>query len=252
MKANKKNPNTIVESLPGFEKIQSDMDFFTFIKKHIQQLESMWDEVFLLVDTKDQIRRDKRWMPMLAYRSDCHQKGGKDAIHRWSNFFITNEKWDLLLSKRADNKDTYPWFLEIGWGHCWLLSYDDTLQKELKEELWIASKNIKTIKKIMKSLIVLPIQQEYIQFYEIQLKKWVKIHIDNKEVKKSVWYSKEKIIEHIQNGSLKFIPDQTISILNYLLTKSTIKNTKKIKDMIKKQKEICRKQDICIKNIQIF
>jgi isopentenyldiphosphate isomerase len=249
---NTTNPNILLKSLLGFDTIKSDTDFFSFVKKHQKKFESGWDELFLLVNTKDEIRRNKKGLPLLAYRKDCHKKGSKNKIHRWSNFFINNEKGELLLSKRADNKDTYPWFWEIGWGHCGLLSYDDTLKKELKEELWISVSKIFSIKKIMKSLVKLPIQQEYIQFYEINIKKWVKIKKDNREVKRSVFYSIEKIIDNIQNKTLKIIPDQTISILSYILATKDIQDTKKIKNILTKQQEICKKTGIEIHSMQIF
>lgn len=243
---NTNDPNILLKWLLGFDTIKSDTDFFSFVKKHQKKLESGWDEIFLLVDSQDEIRRNKQGLPLLAYRKDCHKKGSKNKIHRWSNFFINNEKGELLLSKRADNKDTYPWFWEIGWGHCGVLSYDDTLKKELKEELWISASKIISVKKIMKSLVMLSIQREYIQFYEVKIKKWVKIKKDNKEVKTSVFYAIEKIVDAIQNKTLKFIPDQTISILSYILATRGIQDTKKIKDVLTKQQEICKKAGIQI------
>jgi len=244
MKKNNKYTNNLLIWIPGLEKIKSDKDFFSFIKNYQKKNKNPWNELFLLVDDKDNIRRDMLWFPLLAYRKDCHKKWTKEYIHRWSNFFINNDKGELLLSKRWEDKDTYPWFWEIGWGHCGISSYDDTVKKEIKEELWIVSTNITSIRKIMKSLVLSQIQQEYVQFYEIYLKKWVKIKKDNKEVKKSMFYSIEKIIDAIQNKTLKFIPDQTISILLYILETKRMQDVKKIKDLLTKQKEICKKVGI--------
>ena len=48
------------------------------------------------------------------------------------------------------------------------------------------------------------------------------------------------------------VPDQTISILTYILAKKRMQNTKKIKDMIKRQKEICKKDGIKRTHLEIF
>jgi prephenate dehydratase len=67
-----------------------------------------------------------------------------------------------------------------------------------------------------------------------------------------VFYSIEKIIDNIQNKTLKIIPDQTISILSYILATKDIQDTKKIKNILTKQQEICKKTGIEIHSMQIF
>lgn len=236
--------NKFLISLPGFDKIKSDIDFFAFIKKHKKQLECWWNEVFLLVDSYDNIRRNKKGLPLVAYRKDCHQTWSNKYIHRASDFLITNHKGEILLSKRSNDKDTYPWYWETWGGHCGLLSYDETLRKEIKEELWIGSNKINSIKKIMKLLVKMPSQREYAQFYEVNLKKWASINIDNKEVKKSVWHTIEKIIESTQKGTLNIVPAQVTYLLQHILTRQMIQDKKIIDTIIKRQKELYKKESI--------
>jgi len=95
-----------------FDKIRSDDDLFAFVRKYQKRPELPWDEIFLLVDNDDTIRRDKKWLPLLAYRSDCYKKWSKSYIHRATDFLIIHHKGDILLSKRAEK-----WvFSEVKYG----------------------------------------------------------------------------------------------------------------------------------------
>ena len=198
----------------------------------------------MLVDSKDTIRRNKKWLPVLAYRSKCHKKWSKNYIHRAADFLVINYTWDILLSKRSKDKDIYPEFWETWGGHCWVLSYEETLKKELKEELWISLEDIDTSKKMIKLLSKTDVQWQYNELYEIRLKKWVKICIDNKEVKKSKRYPITKIIEWIENDTLHIIPGQKIYILQYILQNKLMKDYNKIENLLKKQEEIGKKNNI--------
>jgi len=242
----------LLSKIPWYDKISSDKDFFAFVKKYEKKITKSWDELFLLVDTKDKIRRNKQWLPLLAYRSECHKKGSKTYIHRAADFLIINHTGDVLLSKRADDKDTYPGYRETWWGHCWLLSYEETLKKEIKEELWISLRDIISTRKMMKLLGKMPMQWQYNELYEVCLKKWAKIKKDGKEVKKNKWYSIQKIIDGIQHDTLHIIPGQKIRLLNYLLQKKLTDSSVMIKKMLKNQEEICKKEGVLIVKIQLF
>ena len=252
MVSKKLDPNIVIESISWFDKIVSDKDFFSFLEKHQKKIEHSWNEIFLLVDEEDGVRRSKKWLPLLAYRSECHKKWSKNFIHRAADFLVINHTWNILLSKRAEDKDTCPGFWETWWGHCWVLSYEETLKKELKEELWVSWDDIISTKKLIKWLEKTDVQWQYNELYQIKLKNWAKISIDNKEVKKSIRYPIIKIIEWIENDTLNIIPGQKKYILQYILQNKLINDSERIKKTLKKQKVICEKNNIYMTNVVVF
>jgi len=69
-----------------------------------------------------------------APRSEIKQKG---LLHREIHIWFFNDKGDVLIQKRALDKDTYPGLLDVGVGGNVEsgMGYSDTAIKEVKEEL---------------------------------------------------------------------------------------------------------------------
>jgi len=208
--------------------------------------------VLILVDEKDKIRRDKSWLPLLAFRKDVHSHGNKNYIHRSADFIVVNNKGGILLSQRSYAMDTYPGYVDIGGGHCGMLWYNKTLKKELKEEFGILPSSIQFIKKIIKVLLKTPIQRQYTPIFEVQLKKWTRIISDKKEIKGYKRYSPIQIFQWIIDEWLFLIPEQKIYLLHYFLKRNLIQDTTKIKSILQKQKKILKTQNIQITHFQIF
>ena len=79
-----------------------------------------------------------------ASREECHKKG---LWHRGVHILIINSKSEILLQKRSISKDLYKgyWSDSVG-GHVNSgESYEETAQRELKEELGISTKLTKLL-----------------------------------------------------------------------------------------------------------
>ena len=90
------------------------------------------NELFIVVDEQDNI---------LGYRSryDCHHD--KTLIHRSIGIAIYNDKGEILLQKRSNQKDTHPgkYSMSVG-GHVTKgQSYEEAAYREMLEELGIKS-----------------------------------------------------------------------------------------------------------------
>lgn len=88
------------------------------------------DELFIVVDRTDKI---------IGYRTrfDCHHN--KQLIHRGIGVVVLNNQGQILLQKRANNKDIYPGLYTISTsGHVNKgETYKQAAQRELLEELGI-------------------------------------------------------------------------------------------------------------------
>lgn len=85
-------------------------------------------------------------------------------IHRSICILILNNKFQLLLQKRSENKDTYPnyWTLSVT-GH---VSYGQTYFQAAKRELF-EELNLKApLKRLAKILLSLPNETEYSTIYQ--------------------------------------------------------------------------------------
>ncbi len=90
---------------------------------------SVSDERFPVVDENDRIRR-------YASRSEVH---GNNLLHRAVHIFIFNPAAEVYLQQRSRSKDRHPlkWDSSAA-GHVNAEeNYDETAQRELKEELGI-------------------------------------------------------------------------------------------------------------------
>lgn len=176
-------------------------------------------EKFLLVDDDDNEIIDEKGLPMIAYRKNCHTKENKEKfIHRASGYIVESNDGRIYLSFRANDKDTYPSYWEIWWGHCGLNTYEETVDTEIKEELGIEQNQIKSKEFIIKFLLKDKTQSQYSNYTAVKLKKWVIPQIDGEELKDLKLFSLEELYEAIENG-LKIMPHQKYVLLKYMKTK---------------------------------
>jgi len=76
-----------------------------------------------------------------ATREECHRK---KLRHRTVNAFVFDKDWSIFIIQRSENVDTEPlfWTITSGGhvesGH----TYEDTIRKELKEELDLKDKPV--------------------------------------------------------------------------------------------------------------
>ncbi len=68
----------------------------------------------------------------------------KNLLHRTVAFFIVNKKGDILVTKRAAEKDAFPGLFEANQGGTvsYGESYGDTVRREIEEEVGIKNPKI--------------------------------------------------------------------------------------------------------------
>lgn len=147
----------------------------------------------------------------IATREECHKKG---LWHRAVYGFIFNENGEVLLQKRSENKKLWPnlWDITAG-GHVLAGEFGtQALIREIKEEL-----GIEVLENEVKYLVgstSINIQGNiknnhfnecYIVTKEIDISK---IKLQKEEVSDIKWFSKEEILNRI-NNNVDGITDKT-------------------------------------------
>ena len=63
-------------------------------------------------------------------------------FHQAAHIWIYNDKWEVLIQKRAENKFPFPWKWDVSWaGHIWTWeTSEEWALRELEEELWMTIK----------------------------------------------------------------------------------------------------------------
>ena len=224
-----------------FNSISNDRDFFTFLEQIdftknelidilLESGEQLTEkekqevmkkaknyEIFLIVDKNDNIIRDKNGLPIIEYRKNCHQREFKEKnIHRASDFLIFNKKGQILLSKRAEDKDTYGWYYETGGGQCGIEWYNTSLYRELEEELNIQKEDIETDRPFLKFLFKDNTQSQYTTLFVVNLKDWITVNIDQDEVVGTWWHDIKTVLKMIKTDKMQILPPQKYALLKYI------------------------------------
>ncbi len=162
------------------------------------------NEQFYLVDKKDRligkISRSK------AHSSSQH-------IHRSVCILILNNKSQLLLQKRSENKDTYPgyWTLSVTGHVTYGQTYLQAAKRELLEELSLKA----PLKHLTKMLLSLPNETECSTIYQAVIAN-TNIVPDSQEISNILWVDISQLYEFTRKNPIT--PDALLVLqtLKYL------------------------------------
>jgi isopentenyl-diphosphate delta-isomerase type 1 len=148
------------------------------------------EEMFIVVDRKDNV---------IGYRSryDCHHD--KKLIHRSVGALIFNDQGELLMQKRSLTKDTDPGHWDISTaGHVRKgNSYDETIRREIKEELGIET----SFKQIQKRIFEMSTETEMGVLYQAKFNG--KFHPNKIEVDRVKFFRIHDLRQKIISGEVK-------------------------------------------------
>ncbi len=149
------------------------------------------DELFYLVDKNDkEIGSITR---KLAHSS-------KSNIHRSIGIFLLNEKKEMLMQKRSQQKDMNAgtWSYAVGGHVTYGQTYEQTAKQELKEELNIEA----DFKFVTKKLIKTKNETEFCCFYQAQISSKTPLMLDKYEVDEVKWVKLNKLQEFIDTHDI--------------------------------------------------
>ena len=138
----------------------------------------------------------------IATRDKCHKEG---LYHKAVACFIINSKGEVLLQKRSENKKLWPnmWDITAG-GHVGAGEFGfQAIIREIKEELGleIDRKDIIFLGSTVSTNIKRDIINNHFNEYYIIYKDVdeTKVILQKEEVSEVKWFSKEKVINRIQD-----------------------------------------------------
>jgi len=137
----------------------------------------------------------------------------RGIFYRTIYVLVKNNKDEILLQKRSATKDLYPdcWDLSVG-GHVdFGKSYPETAARELKEELGLGV-NGKDLVFKGEVLVKLPINGEFFNVFEYNLKPVDKILFSKEEVASTIWMNIEDVKKSMKDETMKWYtrPEQVI------------------------------------------
>lgn len=143
------------------------------------------EDLVIVVDANDNILD---YLP----RAESHKSG---LLHRTIGIIILNDKDEILLQKRSENKDTFPGMYTISAsGHVDKgESYDQAAEREIQEELGIKI-DLKFLKRIINDH---PEHRQMQTFYLSRSNGPFKIQ--NEEIDEAKFFSIDKIKEMLPN-----------------------------------------------------
>lgn len=146
-------------------------------------------ELFYLVDTEDQVLGS-------IERQIAHR--GKKQSHRSIFIIIFNEKGELLLQKRSNNKDTFPgfWTVSVSGHVAYGQSYDQAAKREMREEV-----NLDLILKRIEKIYIEE-EKEFAFIYKASCSSQIFINFDRDEIEKMTWVSFKKLDHFIKDNQL--------------------------------------------------
>lgn len=223
-----------------FEYLRNDANFIDILVKHLYWIESRWDlqvkdledfcsklngmELFQIVDANDNSLYYDNWLPVLEFRRICHGFGEYNweynNFHRSSLFIVSNPKGEILLSLRSASKDTYPEYREFGWWHNSLWQdYEQTLKKEISEELWLDS-SCYNYKKLWKYRLIQNDkenwQSQIMELFHVKLLYKARIVIDKKELAEYKFFPVFDLVKLLLDENFKLVPHQRFILIDFL------------------------------------
>jgi isopentenyldiphosphate isomerase len=169
----------------------------------------MKQEFFDIVNEKDDVIGR-------ALRSDCHSN--PKLIHRGVFVVVTNNKGDILLSKRSMKKDTNPGKWEILGEHNDIgESYEDAAVRGLKEELSISTK----VRKISKIRYTDENETELDEVFFCKINSMDGIKFNREEIDEVKFLSLAEIKKKIKSNPETFTDGTILAIKEYLKYKES-------------------------------
>lgn len=133
-------------------------------------------------------------------------------IKRISCIRIENSKGEVLIAKRSSTMERRPWKWWVAAGWCvdkWE-SYEDTMKREAKEELWIEIKNYKKSCKICyKSTFI----QHFKAIMDVDIKE---LTLQKEEVDSAKWINKDELYKQCKENPDNFVPQLNEFIDKYI------------------------------------
>ncbi len=173
-------------------------------------------ELFRLFDIDDkELIVDN--IPKMSTRGECHTRleSGIESYHRGILWIITNSKGDILLSQRAKDKDLFPLYWEIWWGHCGLDSYVDALEDELEDELGIKFSEYK-LKSLFKIQFEDEAEKQTAKVFQIEVKDDFVPNGKDGEVQESKFFTVEEIKKLLETQTIDLLPDNIVVLNRFL------------------------------------
>ncbi len=140
-------------------------------------------------------------------RTEVHEKR---LPHRTVMFFVFDTEGNILVTKRSDTKDFFPgyWSVVMG-GHVTSGDgYDETLEKEMKEEIGTLGKYTE-IGEFIKDI---PEEVEYVRLYKVTVSP-EDITLLKDEFEKGEFWTREKIEK--EREKREFLPETDV-VLGFL------------------------------------
>ncbi|MFP4001891.1 MAG: NUDIX hydrolase [Thermoplasmata archaeon] len=141
-------------------------------------------------------------------RKEAHDKGLR---HRSVMFFVFNREGKLLMTRRSEDKRFFPghWSIVLG-GHVLSdLTYDEALEKEMKEEIGVLSR----YEKMGSFTKELEEEKENVRLYEVEVDP-KKIELSTQEFESAKFIDLDEIEREVENKEMLPETDQVLDILN--------------------------------------
>lgn len=160
-------------------------------------------ELFYLVDDEDQVLGS-------VSRLEAHQS--QTIKHRSVFILVFNDKNELLLQKRNQNKDTFPsfWTLSASGHVSYGQSYDEAAKRELREELGLEI-NLEPLHKTYVSQ-----EREFCFIYQGKFLDDKEIKFDQDEVEKVQWVNKDNLKQFVKENKMTPAAMTVLRELRYL------------------------------------
>ncbi len=136
-------------------------------------------------------------------------------IYRVSAAIIKNEKGEILLAQRGLQKKNSPgqWNVSVAWTVEKWETYEQNIEKEVREELWIDEVTLTLLgkRRIKKE------RNYFTQFYIWSISSETKLTIEYPEVNDIKWVNKQKLEEMVKNPEINISTTVTSLIQEYKL-----------------------------------
>lgn len=161
------------------------------------------NEIFDVVDEDDNVVGQAR-------RGEVHKD--KNLLHRSIGVAVFNHRGELFLQQRSATKDTYPL--------CWTIScsghvnsgesYDETVRRELKEELGIifykgtpCGTAGGPLEPVAKFICRAPHETEIVILFKAKIEPCMRFNLNREEILQGKFFTRRELVKLVQLGTLE-------------------------------------------------